>query len=87
MGIKTGDTIVTNNGKYLIVSTDDFNLFDDDNERFECILIDVERGSMEGYYFSITEIKKAHNIIENHPNCNSYERVSTLQSYFDEYAD
>jgi len=72
--LKTGDTIVTDNGTYLVFSSEGFDLFNDEGEKVNVILVDVERGSMEGYDYNANELWKYYNIQEIIPNQHSFER-------------
>lgn len=54
--LKPRDTILTENGNYLIVSAEGFNLKDEGAEA-NYILINVKYGSMEGHVHSLDEIQ------------------------------
>lgn len=75
MDLRTGDTIVTPTGTYLIISSEGFDLHDDDGNKVNCILVNVEHGSMEGYDYRLDDIWKFYNIEEVIPNKDSYERL------------
>jgi RNA-binding protein YlmH len=72
--IRTGDTVVTQSGTYLIVSSESFDLFNDNGEKVNIILVDVERGDMEGYDHSLDDLWKYYNIELVIKNKKSYER-------------
>lgn len=73
--LKTGDT-VTDSGKYLVFSSSCFDLFNDNGEKVNIILVDIERGSMEGYDYNIDDLWKYYAIREIIPNKKSYERIN-----------
>lgn len=72
--LKTGDTIVTDNGTYLVFSSEGFDLFNNGGEKVNVILVDVERGSMEGYDYNANDLWKYYNVQEIIPNPHSFER-------------
>lgn len=74
--IRTGDTVITQSGTYLIVSSEGFDLFNDSGEKVNIILVDVERGDMEGYDHSLDDLWKYYNIEVLIPNKKSYERFN-----------
>lgn len=73
--LKTGDIIVTDNGTYLVFSSYGFDLCNDDGDKVNIILVDVKRGSMQGYDYNIDDLWKYYNIRKIIPNKNSFERV------------
>lgn len=73
ISLLSGDTVVTKEGTYLIVSADGFDLRDESNKA-QYILINVKHGSMEGYAHDLNEIWKYYHIIEVIPNYDSFER-------------
>jgi hypothetical protein len=69
----SGDTVVTTEGEYLIVSANGFDL-KDNGICAEYILIDTKYGNMQGYLENLDEIWQFYNIKEVIPNYNSIER-------------
>jgi hypothetical protein len=73
VSLYSGDTVVTTEGEYLIVSANGFDL-QDNGICAEYILIDVKYGDMQGYLENLDEIWKFYNIKSVIPNYNSIER-------------
>ena len=78
MDYKAGDTIVTDQGTFLIVSAAGFNLKDHE-DKAEYILINVRHGSMEAYTDDLDDFWRIYSIRDVIPNYNSWERRKEIR--------
>lgn len=75
-----GDTIVAEEGEYLVISAQGFDLSDEGSEA-RYILVDVKEGIMEGYLYSLNELWETYSVIAVEQNHKSLARYVNNTPY------